>query len=193
MFCGPESDTGQSRIVGPSKTLGAMHTPSDVAKRTKRTNEATSNEDGKDHKHVKTLPTTPLTTTKRYPIFDLPRELRDEIYHYAFQGVNIRYSITITRTARCSAEVKQGLVGVATYGRRQSPRLHEFPRWLRCTKQLRQEGLQQFYRLATFALSAVPENHYSVFLPLPATGKGLDLPNTHHARELRLDVYTKSI
>jgi hypothetical protein len=133
------------------------HTSSDVVK---RTDEATPNEEGRHHKRVKTPPTTPLATTKRFPFFDLPRELRDEINHHAFQDVSIRYSVPIEKTKERIAEAEQELVVMATYGqRRQYPRHSECPEWLRYNRQLGQEGLQQFYRQAIFTLSATPDGH----------------------------------
>jgi hypothetical protein len=169
-----------------------------VSRRSKRSNEATLNEEITARKRVKTL-----TSTKEFPFFNLPRELRDQIYHHAFGDVTIWYEVATAKPANCDAEAEETIMVLATYGQKRPPVACEFPQWLRCNKQLRQEGLQQFYRQATFTLQAFPEKDIKLAAlglhdkntPPNSSGPAVvgkcDQPKIRRARKVNIRLYVQ--
>jgi hypothetical protein len=96
---------------------------------------------------------TSLDQRKHFRFFDLPRELRDRIYHYALQGLNIKYDFAPKSTLKIPSGEKEvppaKATTVASYGP-QGKHTHTFPRWITSNKQLRKESSEQYYRVVWF-------------------------------------------
>jgi hypothetical protein len=84
-----------------------------------------------------------LARTTRHAFFDLPRELRDEIYSFAPAGTTILFQLQdIDGIAEASCGEKHAI----------QKRRFAFPWWIYTTQQIRQEATEQFHRRARFTL-----------------------------------------
>jgi hypothetical protein len=105
------------------------------------------------------VPSKQVKPRGKFPFFCLPRELRDEIYQYACEDISIETHLN-TRIrifggswpGRVTDSVTTRAFYVQEDGRR--PTMLQFPLWLRYNKQMRQEGLERFYRRANFTVNA---------------------------------------
>jgi hypothetical protein len=105
------------------------------------------------------VPTKRVRMRGKFPFFSLPRELRDEIFHYACENISIGTHLdTRIRTFGGSwpRRVTESVTtrGFYVQGDGERPTMLQFPLWLRYSKQMRQEGLERFYRSADFTVNA---------------------------------------
>lgn len=81
-----------------------------------------------------------LSHRATFSFLRLPREVRDDIYDYAWGCVTFGF-------------LHRGIVVVVRYGQDPIPhRLTGYPRWLGISHQFRREALEQLYRCASFTL-----------------------------------------
>src|SRR4051794_14014316 len=92
------------------------------------------------------------SVTKKFLFFSLLRELRDDIYDYAFTDMSI--SFRLWDNSLDQHKYSNGYASVMAMhqeGNRREP-IGEFPSWLRYNMQLRREALEQFYRKLSFVI-----------------------------------------
>jgi hypothetical protein len=92
--------------------------------------------------------------------FDLPRELRDEIYHHALEGVSISFPFCNILLLELD-HLTDYIPFIVAYGERDRMDQRVFPAWLRYNNRLRREGLTQFYRHAKLIIN-VPFNTFTL-------------------------------
>jgi hypothetical protein len=100
-----------------------------------------------------------FSAPKSFPIFRLPRELRDEIYDYAFDNLRM-----------LSTEDSAIVTASYRYMRTQPDyELYHFPKWLQASEQLESEALEQFYSVAQFTLEFATNDNRNVHQRIRST------------------------
>ncbi|KAF2466871.1 uncharacterized protein BDR25DRAFT_358932 [Lindgomyces ingoldianus] len=121
-----------------------------------------------------------------FPFLQLPRELRDEIYHWMWVGTVFKYrysnllaNIGYSPDAYNPDAYKSRRLSVTRKFHRQKPAL---PIWLQLSRQILKEGMEQFYRVAKFqaywtSWPVLKKMKFSKMLTLDKVQK-IDLPPT---------------
>lgn len=98
----------------------------------------------------------PMSTINCSPFFRLPRELRDLCYHFLWEGTQIQLQY---------ANINRAVKACYGSGTPSASKLMS-PRWLRINQCMREEALEQFYRVAK--LRVLPDHvQTSVILNTP--------------------------
>jgi hypothetical protein len=90
-----------------------------------------------------------------FPFFELPREIRDEIYHYAWSSSVFCYYHEDFNSIACPRSLYEGegQTVVVRYGTDLVPdSIETFPKWVGTHPLLEQEAMQQLHRGAIFSI-----------------------------------------
>jgi hypothetical protein len=93
-------------------------------------------------------------------ILILPRELRDQIYDYAWQGTHIYYQDAVCASGAVNARYVDNN-GVCE-------KLQTLPSWVTINPQLQEEALHYFHRVAEFTFGGGNESNLMLLLLNPS-------------------------